>query len=326
MAEAETVVDDVDVGGDAGGDAGGQVDIEDVAGDIGDQGGDSANDGGADDSGGERVSFLDTVDDQWRGDVVAKLGLEGEEATKMEKHLLKYGSIDAALKGGRDASVKISRGEISDGKPDPENTDAMNAWREERGIPADTEGYAEIFEKGDFNEIDKNILNGAFDVAHKYDMPLEAVDELIGSILANRQAETDKLNQEILTKDAQYDNDMGSILKETWGANTDSNMEAARQFINKLPESLRDKFTEFRDLDGKGLIHHPELWVALSDAERKINPMGTVVGTSENAFKTAKAEYDALTERMGSDPDWHKDQAANDRWEVLHDALEKSKQ
>ena len=273
------------------------------------------------DDAGARKSFLDTVDDKWRGDVVAKLGYEGDEAVKMESYLMKYGSIDAALKAGREASVKISKGEISNGKPGDDNADALSAWRAERGIPPDKDGYASVFEAGEFNDIDKNILTGMFDVAHKYDISQDAIKEITSSILSSRERETEKLNNSIRAKDANYDNEMDSILHDAWGNNKDSNMEAARQFINKLPESLREKFTEFRDGEGKGIIHYPELWISLSDAERKINPMGTVVGTSDNAVKTAQAEFAALNDRMANDPTWHKDKQANARWEVLYTAL-----
>jgi len=261
--------------------------------------------------------YFKSAPEDWRDQAVAAIGLEGDEASKMLKHLARFSTPEAAFKAGHDSAIKIRSGEISTGLPEDPTDEQMQEYREANGIPETSEGYELSLDEGlILGEEDQGIMPAVFDMAHKHNLSSEAMSDLTNAMLVGRQAEMDKIYQQ----DGLDEQSVRQALKEQWGNNTDANLNMFQNFLNKIPESAREDFANARLDGGLGLVHSPELVMYFADIERQINPLASVMPSSDSARSTLQSEFDALTKRMGDD-DWHNDKAANERWKELHTAL-----
>ncbi len=262
-------------------------------------------------------SYFKSAPDDWRDQVVASSGLEGDEAKKLSNYLGRYSTPEAAFKAGHDSAIKIRAGEISTGLPEDATPEQLQEYREANGIPETSEGYELSLDEGlILGEEDQGIMPAVFDMAHKHNLSTEAMSDLTNAMLIGRQAEMEKIYQQ----DGLDEQSARQALKEQWGNNTDANMNMFQNFVNKLPESVREDFVNARLDGGMGVVHNPDLIMYFADLERQINPLASVMPQSDGARATLQSELDALTKRMGDD-DWHTDKVANARWEELQQVL-----
>ena len=116
-----------------------------------------------------------------------------------------------------------------------------------------------------------------------------------------------------------------SALRDHRGGEFDTNKNMVSNLLAKMPDSIRDVFTQSRSQDGGVMINNPEVFKWLNGMAREINPAASVVPNAVNAMETMTQELNALKDRMGEDG-WHSDKAANDRYMVLTDAINKMNQ
>jgi len=314
-------------GGGAGGSGDGAGGAEGSAGDGGGAG-DGAGDGAAGgageagqggEGGGESTPFFKSMPEDWRHQVVRATGVEeGEDFDKRVKQLERVSDMGALGKNYFEAQDRIRKGEISNGLPENATDEQMADFRAAQGIPTDHEGYEMHLDEGlVLGDEDNRILNDVFQVAHEHNISNEAMSDITNAMLESRAVEAEA----IIAQDGVDQQQTGTTLKESWGGDFDANVNLVAGLVTQLPETIREQFASARLPDGKALFNSPEMMVAMADWARKINPSATVVPNSNNPMQTMNDEIQALENKMGEDG-WHKDQAAQARYQELITARE----
>lgn len=262
--------------------------------------------------------YFSTAPEDWRAQMLKKAGYEeGEDFDKGMKQLERVSDFGTLAKNYLAAQEKIRKGEISNGLPENATDEQMQAYREANGVPATPQDYALQLEEGlVLGETDEKIMQGIYEIAHSKNIPADAVSEMTNAMLKGRQIEAqNRLNQDGVDKQT-----TDKMLKEAWASGDfETNLNMVKGLVNQLPESVKDAFLDARLPDGKAVFNSPEVMIAMADWARQINPAATVVPNSNNPMQTMETEIKALEARM-SEPGWHKDKEANDRYVALVDA------
>lgn len=296
--------------GDGGGDGGGgNLNVVPDSGSV--NPGDSASPGG--DTG---TSFLTTLPETWRTDLVNAAGFQGEDATRTTNYLERVSDLPTLVKNYASAQDRIRKGELSNGLPANPTEQQLADWRTAQGVPTSHEDYKTGLGEGFvLGEEDKRILDTVYPVAHKHNIPTAAVTEMVNTFMEARQHEMDlMLDNDNLDKTA-----TDRALRDTWGGDYVANINAVRGLIELLPESTRDNFLSARMADRRAVFNDPAFVVAVADWARQINPSATVVPNSNNPVQAIKDEIKELEAKMGTN-EWYKDLDAQKRYQDLLDA------
>jgi len=264
----------------------------------------------------EATNYFGSVPDSWRTDLVAHAGLEGDEAKAFGNVLERVTDFGAFAKNYKQMQDKIRSGELSSGLPDNPTDEQLAEWRQANGVPQDGKGYELKLEQGvELDPDQQEIFAGVYDAAAGLNINN---DQMSGIVNAYKAVE----RQIIEKQQAQdgVDQQMGmQMLKETWGADYQTNVNLIDAKLNLLPESVRDQFKQARLGDGRGLLNSPEVMTFLAETFRQADPTATVVPGDANPSKTIQQEIAQLESRMGT-PEWYKDTAAQKRYMELVDA------
>ncbi len=221
-----------------------------------DKGGKSALASGADDdAGGDKTPA--TWPEDWR----AKLAGDDKD---FAKQLERFGSPADLAKSFKEAQKTIRSGKVKAEMPDPEDADAMKAWRKDNGIPEDATAYV-IPEtiKEYVTDDDKPMLNSFTEFAHEKNLPQAAMDTALEwyfqqqETIASEQASKDKAASEATTE----------ALRSEYGREYKANMQLAKDFMAATPE-IGDQWTEARLPDGRRLGDIPEFVMHIAEQGR----------------------------------------------------------
>jgi len=311
-------------GGDDGGEGGSGASGADGGGGTSNGSGDggAGNEGSGGDGG--SVNYFNSTPEDWRSQALSNMGLEEgtEDYDKRMKQMERYTDFSAFTKSGFEAQDRIRKGEISNGLPENATDEQMQQYREANGIPESADGYELALDEGlVLGEDDNRIMGDVFKAAHAANVPTETINALTNAMLKGRQAEAEAQ----VAQDGVDTQTTNRQLKETWGADFQTNVNMVKGLVNQLPESVRDLFGSARLPDGKAVFNSPEMMVAMADWARTINPSATVVPNSSNPVASMNDEIKALEARMG-DGDWHSDKDAQKRYMDLitaRDSMEK---
>jgi hypothetical protein len=258
----------------------------------------------------EPVNLFDTPSEDWR-----KQMSFGDEKT--EKFLERHNDIKSVVKTLMESQDTIRKGMVSTGLPDDPTEEQLAEYREANNIPSEAKDYSLALEDGlVLSEDDQAIMSGVYEFAHSANLSNDHVSGLTNAMLKGRAA----LAKEMDTQDRLNAQKTNQILQQNWGADYDVNSAQVDAFLNGLPAEVKENLEGARMADGTGVLHSAELLDYLSASQRKINPVAAVVPNSTNGMQTIDAELKQLKERMGSDPNWHKDSAAQERYMNLLEA------
>jgi hypothetical protein len=268
-------------------------------------------------------AFYEALPETWRDEVVGLMGLEdGADKDKLSTQLGRVPDFKTFTKNYFSAQDKIRSGQIDKGLPENPTDEQLSAYREANDIPGTAEEYSASLDEGlVLNEADERIMGSVYEVAHKNNLSNDAMNDLTNAMLVGRQAEQDL----IIQQDGVDKQTSTSMVKETWGADYQTNVNMVQGLVNTLPESVRDDFANARLADGTALFNSPEALVFFADVARTMNPSGTVVPNSNNPTLAITEELKALEDRMGTD-EWFKDEPAQKRYRDLLEAQDRMAQ
>jgi hypothetical protein len=234
----------------------------------------------------------------WRDDWRQALAGEDEKALKRLERFSEPGDI---WKSFRNLEAKMSSGEIKNNVPFPDkgSPEEQTAWRKENGIPADYTGYwgSMKFDNGlVIGEEDKSLVNAFLkDVAHAKNWTADKAKDAIAWHYANQE----RVQKETAERDNTHRTEAENALREVWvGGDYQKNIGALTNFINRLPESVRDVVKNARGGDGRALLNNADFVKGIVAFERDINPMHTVVPNSANPTQAIATEKATLEKAM----------------------------
>lgn len=268
------------------------------------------------------ASFMDAPQD-WRTQIVASMGIEDEaERGKVETMLSRVTDFKSFAKNYVEAQNKIRSGLAKDNTlPENPTDEQLKEYREANNIPESAEGYELSLDEGlVLGEEDNRIMGEVFKAAHGMNLSTEQVSQLTNSMLNARQVE----EQAYAQQDGIDKQTAERQLRETWGADYETNVNVIKGMVNQLPESVREDFMSARLANGQSLFSSPEMALFFADMGRKLNPAGTVVPNSDNPLQSINEEIKKLESQMGSDA-WYKDADAQKRYQDLISARDNMK-
>lgn len=249
----------------------------------------------------------------WRDQLAT--AVDPKAAGDYKSMLDRYTDLPAFVKAAREAQQKIRQG-LAAGDTPPEGEAELKAWREAKGIPESPEGYKfEPPEGITLSETDNQLLGATAAVALKHNIPATVMNELAAGMLQERM----KLAEARQQQDNLEASETTAMLQKHWGSEFQVNERMAKAFIAGMPEELADIFANSRGPDGKALLNHPEMIQYLADAQRKINPVATVIPDGNGGLDGVEAEIKKLESQMGTD-EWYADPAKAARYQQLIDA------
>ncbi len=258
--------------------------------------GDPGQGGGTGDPGqGGDELFYKSLPEDWRsqlaGDDEKKLGLLG-----------RYNSITDVVDALAEARKKISQG-IAPGLPENPTDEQLAEYRAQLGVPESPDQYKiELKEGLEIGDMGKEALDAVLQKAWEDNVPQSAVNDLVNTWLETQQRQMDQMIQQ----DGVDQQQTTQLLKQTWGADYETNMNLVTNMVNRLPENIREPFANARLADGRALMNSPEVLQFFADLSREINPLAGIPGADVNPGGTVNEIIEKGRAMMRDDPEkWH---------------------
>lgn len=256
------------------------------------------------------LPFYSSIPEDWRDQLVAGGGFEGEEVEKVKNQLARYKDMPSMVKALREAQKKISSGQAKAPLPDNPTPEDLASYREANGIPAEYTGYQiELADGADFVESDKMIIDSMLKVAHEGNLKPEQVNKMVNAMAAQRAVEFEaRQTQDKL--DAQKTAD---TLRKEWGPDFERNKNLVLNMLaQELPTADREALLNARLEGGQGvgLFNSPVIMNMLAKIARERAPAPTIV-PSGAAGKSHEQIVESYKAKM-ADPGWDKSQDRKD--------------
>ena len=266
--------------------------------------------------------FYSSIPDDWRDQLVAGGGFEGEEIDKVKNQLSRYKDMPSMVKALREAQKKISSGQAKAPLPENPTPEDLASYREANGIPAEYSGYEiDLPDDADFLESDKMAIDAMLKEAHGENLKPAQVNKLVTAMAKQRAVEFEaRQTQDKL--DAQR---TAETLKKEWGPDFERNKNLVLNMLaQELPSAERDALMNSR-LDGgmgAGLLNSPVIMNMLAKIARERAPAPTIVpsGAAGKSHDQIVADY----QKKMTDQGWDKSQDKKDYYAYL-ESLERNK-
>lgn len=260
-----------------------------------------------------------TAPTTWRDDLVATL--PEDTRVKGKSILERVPSIEVFTHNYVNAQQRLSSGLPPDTVawlPKDHTPEQLTEYRKKVDVPDTSDKYEMALDAGlVLSPNDRKMFSPIFATLHAANVPTPVVSQLVNEYL--------KLDQQtaadIKLRDEQDTQTCRSALRKVWGVDYERNLGLVEMFLVDLPKEVREAFTGGRLTTGQGIFNSPEVVMFLLSKQREINPLATVVTqTGGDGVKAIDDELAAMRKRMGEDPTWHSDAAANKRYRDLLDA------
>ena len=216
---------------------------------------------------------------------------------KMQKRMERYNSPKAALDALVSAQNKIASGDLKS-TLNPDSTDEERAqWRADNGIPEEPSGYEIQLSDGMVvGEADQPLVDSFLERAHTTNMhPSQVNDALSWYFDAQEAAYVEQEERDTQSKQASED-----ALRAEWGNDYRVNVQLANNLLDSAPEGMKEQLLGARLPSGEMFGNNPDALRWLSQMQREINPVATVVpGSGANAMQAIESEVATLKGMMG---------------------------
>lgn len=200
----------------------------------------------------------------------------GEDKT-FRRQLERYASPTDLAKKARSLERKLSSGEYRRDLPANASDEDKAAWRAERGLPENPDGYVEALSLPDglvLGEADKPIVSEFAAAAHAADMDPKHFSALVEKYyeLQDRQL-ADRADADLA-----FHNESLSALNTEWGAHLRREVNGVNAFIGQyFPKEMSADLLVARTPDGRLLGDSPAFIRAIAALNRQVNPVSTLV-------------------------------------------------
>lgn len=223
----------------------------------------------------------------WPEDWQARVSKSDE---KRAKALGKFQSPEALADSYFALERRLSSGEYRPALPKDPTLEDLSAWRKDNGIPEAPDKYD--LKGVDIPAVDKDIVAGFLKAAHGANMTPAQAKVAVESYYAEQERQSQaRADKDEVQRQATLD-----ALNTEWGAGYRRNINLIKgTILSKLPEDVRDLFTNARLPDGTAVFNSPSFVKGLAALALEINPAGIVVpGGQGDIAKAALDEYREL--------------------------------
>lgn len=276
---------------------------------------DDTNKGGGDDK--ATTNFFSTAPETWRNDLISLAGItDAKEVEARANQLGRITDVGSLAKSFFNAQDRIRKGEISSGLPENATPEQIAAYRAANDIPEAADKYNLALEEGlQIGDHNKGRIGKILEQAHSGMISNKVASGLVNTILK----EEAEFSKQRIAQDGIDTQQSEELLRKSWGADYQANVNMVKGLVNKLPEDVQSVFLDARMPDGKALLNDASVFVWLADMAREINPAGFVAPNANNPVQAINDEIAMLEKKMGT-PEWFKDDAAQKRYISLIDA------
>jgi hypothetical protein len=250
--------------------------------------------------------------------------LDDKAKEKLMSRLSRYASPQAALDAMVNAQNKISAGGMVKIPGKDATPEEIAEYRKSIGVPEDPKGYDLTLGNGlVIGDEDKDMVNGFLEHAHKSNYTQAQVSAGLNWYYQNIEAQQAAQHE----ADVKFSQEAEDYFRQEWGAEFRANQNLMANFLSTyFPEGVDSLLAGARLADGTPLANHIGIVKGFVAAARKANPEAALVpATGTKAFDAMQDEIEALEKRMGTDPDWHKDKRAHERYMKLVEMRDRNK-
>lgn len=265
----------------------------------------------------EHTPFYQELPETWRDDIVSGLELGESEQNVLNR----YTDFPTFARSFFEQHKKIRSGlETPSGLPENATEDQVKEWREANGIPNAPEEYkstlpTDMVLSGE----DERVLGAVWQAALGENVKPQTLAKLQEAMFAARAEEGDRVIQQHGLDKQKAERH----LKDHWGPDYETNLNALRGLINTIPAEQKELFEQAELMDGTKIFNNPVMVQWLSDIAKQLNPGATVVPNAQNPVEAVKGEIEKIEKLMREDPDTYwKDEAMQRRYEKLLEAEE----
>jgi len=308
-----------DQGDDSSSDAGG-AGSDDAGGDDnqgGDDGaGDQGDDSSSDDDGDDQDDKKGIWSEKWREEYA---GEDKKKLTYLNRFTSPKDLMDKVFEQDKLIRSGAHKKELGENPSDED----LAKYREENGIPKDAEGYLDKMPDGlVIGEDLKEEAKGYLESMHA----LNASPEIVAAGMLEYQKQQEEYAEMVSARDKESADNAQNELRETWGADYNSNIQALHNFIDgQFPEDVRQAFMDGRlgDETGTPLLSHPAVIEVFSKMQRELNPLGaTTSGTGMDNIDTINDTIKSYEKEMGTKA-WYNDEKKQQHYRDLVSARDR---
>lgn len=239
-----------------------------------------------------KTSTETTVKPDWPDDWRDKLAGGDKD---YRKQLDRYGSPADIGKKARELEKKLSSGEYKRDLPKDADAETVKAWRAERGLPENPEGYVEKLALPNglvLGEADKPVVAEFAAAAHASNMDQAAFSGLVAKYYEMQ----DKQAAARAEADAGHQAENIHALRAEWGANYTREINGVNAFVGQIFGKDAASILAARTPDGKLVGDTIGFIKAVAALNREINPVSTLIPSMGN--DPAKSISDRKAELM----------------------------
>ena len=223
---------------------------------------------------------------EWAGEDKELLGFLG-----------RYHSRDAAIKAWKKTNDEIKSGKYRKPLGDDPTEDELAAYRKDFGIPDDPKGYLDNLPDGlVVGKDDEPAVQTFIEKMHAVNAP-KAVTEAALSAYYDIVEEMSAAEADAAKAAEQAGVE---ALREEWGPDYRRNLNAMHNYLDGLPENIKEVFTHGRKADGTPIGYDADVLKFLAGLAMEKNPLATVVpGAGSDAAGAIESELNNLKAMMG---------------------------
>lgn len=261
-------------------------------------------------------SFIDSLPENWRGDIAQSMGLEESQVNVLNR----YNSFPDFVSSFFEKNNLIAAGQHNAALPENPTDEQLAEYRQNNGIPETAEGYELSLDDGlVLDGEDETILGAVAQIAHAENVPAATYNKLVNTMLAAREQEAQaELEQHGLDQQRAV-----NTMKTEWGSDYQTNLNAVNGFLATMPSELRENFEKAQLPNGKLLFNEPAALAFFANTARTLNPAATVVPNSANPVESINSEIAKIEKVLRDDPDsYYADTKMQERYNELLQAQE----
>lgn len=238
---------------------------------------------------------------------------------KFKSQLERFESLGSFANSFREAQQKISSGQLQDKLPADATEEQITAYRQQHGIPLESNGYTENLPDGlVLGEEDKEIFGSFAEALHEVNAPPEIAHKAIEWYNSFAEQQQDQLAE----MDHEQHQETEDTLRQEWGGDYRQNINVVGAMIEKtFGEEGKNILLNARGQDGRAIMNNPEVLVGLAELARGImHPMSMPGQGNADPQQTVDAEIQEIENVMREDRQrYNKDEAMQARLRQLYD-------
>jgi hypothetical protein len=223
---------------------------------------------------------------------------------KEQERLKRVADVTQIWKSFRNMETKLSSGGYKQALPQNATPEQITAYRKSNGIPETPEGYfTSLPEDVVIGEEDKTTLGMFAQALHEKNASPEVFNTVMQTAMKLIEANQEEaVNAQVALKEQSR-----HALYQTWGpADYKANINAIGNWLQGMPDNLRQRFEGAQLSDGNMLLNDAEFLMWAAQDIRQNNPGLTIMpGGNGDAIQNLEQQLADNRKMMANPSEWH---------------------